>query len=121
MPGLSAIIESPKEVKKVILEQIETMPERTKKEILEKYPELKIWQAPGCKFCGGKGTKGRIAIYEAMAMTPELEKIIVGSPTEAEIKSEAERQEMITMKQDGIIKVLEGLISFEELMSTVEN
>jgi len=120
-PDCRQIIESPKEVKKVILEQIETMPERTKKEILEKYPELKIWQAPGCKFCGGKGTKGRIAIYEAMAMTPELEKIIVGSPTEAEIKSEAERQEMITMKQDGIIKVLEGLISFEELMSTVEN
>ena len=54
-------------------------------------------------------------------MTPELEKIVIESPTEAKIKAEAERQGMITMKQDGIIKVLQGLISFEELMGAVES
>lgn len=82
--------------------------------------DLRIWQASGCKFCAQKGVKDRIAIIEALAMTPQLEKIIVESATEGKIREEAERQGMLTMRQDGLLKVLRGLISFEELVSVVE-
>jgi len=120
-PDCRQAIEPPAEVKKIISEEIAGLPEAAKKEIAKESSDIKIWRAPGCKACGNKGTKDRIAIYEALAMTPELERIIIENPTEIKIKAEAERQGMITMKQDGIIKVLKGLISFEELMSAVED
>ena len=87
-------------------------------EMIEK--EMKIWQASGCKFCANKGTKGRIAIFEAMYMTPELEKIIIDGPSESRITEEAVRQGMLTMRQDGFLKVLAGLISMEEVLEAVE-
>lgn len=81
----------------------------------------KIYKSAGCKFCAKKGTKGRIALFEMLTMTPQLEKIINEGPSEAKIKEEADRQGMITMKQDGINKVLQGVISFEEMLRAVEN
>lgn len=81
---------------------------------------IKVWQAPGCKFCAQKGTKDRVAIIESLAMTPQLEKIIVDGAAEGRIKEEAARQGMLSMRQDGLLKMLRGLISFEELVSVVE-
>ena len=82
---------------------------------------FKVHRAVGCKFCGNKGTKGRIALFEMLAMSPQLEEIINKDLTEASIKQEAERQGMITMKQDGVLKVLQGIISFEEMLKVVED
>jgi type IV pilus assembly protein PilB len=48
-------------------------------------------------------------------MTPELEKIILKSPSELDIMQEGRRQGMITMREDGILKVLEGQVGLEEL------
>lgn len=113
---------SPK-IKEVIVKELADLSEEGKKFLADfniDTKEIKIWRAPGCKFCGQKGTKSRIAIHEALAMTPQLEKIIIEGVTEVKIAEEAKRQGMITMKQDGVIKVLQGLISFEELMGAVE-
>ena len=52
-------------------------------------------------------------------MTPELEQIILHEPSEATIGTEAKRQAMINMKQDGILKVMRGLISLEDLLEAV--
>jgi type IV pilus assembly protein PilB len=93
------------------------------KEELAKYgiaPPFKLYRAPGCAACGLKGTKGRISICEVVAMTPELEKIILDNPSESKISPEAKRQGMITMKQDGIMKALAGLVSIEEVFRAVE-
>jgi type IV pilus assembly protein PilB len=79
------------------------------KEIYEPLP------SPSCP----KGTSGRTAVFEVLAMTPELEKIILASPGENEILKEARRQGMITMREDGIFKVLSGKIGLEELMETI--
>lgn len=111
----------PPKVKEMIEKEIALIPEETRKEytaVFEK--EIKIWQAPGCKFCANKGTKGRIAIFEAMYMTPQLEEIIIEGPTESKIVAEAKRQGMLTMRQDGFIKVLQGQISMEEVLEAVE-
>ncbi len=69
-----------------------------------------------CKECGGKAFKGRIGIFEMLKMTPELEKIILGSLSESALRQEAQRQGMITMFQDGILKTLDGVCSLQELM-----
>jgi len=82
---------------------------------------FKIYRPVGCKLCGNKGTKGRIALYEILQMTSQLENIIVQKLGEGDIRKEAQRQGMITMKQDGIAKSLRGIISFEEMIRMVED
>lgn len=116
-------IEPSPTIKEIIVKELEGLSEEGKKFLADQkinIKEIKIWHAPGCKFCAQKGTKSRIAIHEALSMTPQLEKIIIEGVTEAKISEEAMRQGMITMKQDGVIKVLQGLVSFEELMGAVE-
>ena len=76
----------------------------------------KIYHAPGCSVCKNKGVVGRIAIFEVLKMTSQLSDIISNSPTEAKISEEAKRQGMITMRQDGILKALEGTVSIEEVL-----
>ena len=57
-----------------------------------------------------------MALFEVLKMTPELENIVNSGATEAKISEEAKRQGMITLRQDGILKALEGLISIEEVL-----
>ncbi|MEK7120164.1 MAG: ATPase, T2SS/T4P/T4SS family, partial [Patescibacteria group bacterium] len=79
-----------------------------------------IFESKGCKKCAGKGTRGRVAIYEILMMTPQLEEIILTEPSSGKIETEAKRQGMVSMKHDGIIKALQGLVSLEEVMRVVE-
>lgn len=74
----------------------------------------------GCKDCGGKAYKGRIGIFETLAMTDELEEIVLGDISESKLRAEAKRQGMLTMFQDGIIKVLRGVTSLEELLQVAQ-
>jgi type IV pilus assembly protein PilB len=83
----------------------------------KKYEEpYKIYKAPGCDVCKGKGVLGRIAIFEIIKMTPELENIILSGPTIQKILAEGKRQGMVTMREDGIFKALDGLVSIEEVV-----
>lgn len=90
----------------------------------EQYPTAgpyNTYHSPGCEACKGKGVSGRLAVFEVMAMTPELEKIINMGATETAILDEMRRQGVVTMRQDGILKALEGLVSIEEILrETVE-
>lgn len=70
---------------------------------------------------GAKKSQGRIGIFEVMEMTPQLENLIMHKPTEDELKQEAERQGMVTMMQDGLIKAAQGEITVEELLRVTEN
>lgn len=100
----------------------ETMPPPDVSDILQK--ELtklrpgpyKIWRSPGCPACHQKGSLGRLAIFEALEMTPELADIINTGSTEAKIIEEAKRQGMVTLRQDGLLKAIEGLVSVEEVL-----
>jgi len=82
--------------------------------------QRQLFESKGCKKCAGKGTKGRVAIYEILVMTPQLEEIILTEPSSSKIEAEAKRQGMISMKHDGIIKALQGAVSLEEVMRVVE-
>ena len=81
---------------------------------------LKIYKPQGCKKCNGEGYSGRIAVFEVLEMTPQLSEIIQKEPSEVKIEQEAKRQGMITMKQDGLLKVLEGVTSIEEVLRVAE-
>ncbi len=121
-PECKKAIDPSPEIKGIIQRELSEFSEESKKDLAElgiDTRNIKIWQAPGCKFCGRKGLKGRIAISEVLVMTPELEQIIIQGPTESKIKEEARRQGMLTLKQDGIVKVLQGTISLEELLGSI--
>ncbi len=107
---------------KMISEAILDMPTDYQKKYLSKssYNIRKPNIENPCKKCGGKAFKGRIAIFEMLEMSDELEKIILGEISEASLRQEAKRQGMITMFQDGILKVLKGVVSLEELLEIAQ-
>jgi len=113
-------IEAPPKISEMIEKELEKLSPERKKDFIWKRP-FKIYKGKGCNFCGNKGVKGRIAIYEILIMTPQLEKIIINRElSDAKLREEAQRQGMITMKQDGVYKILQGLVSFEEIIRAVE-
>jgi type II secretory ATPase GspE/PulE/Tfp pilus assembly ATPase PilB-like protein len=74
----------------------------------------------GCTECHGRGYKGRIGIYEAIFMDSAIEKILREKPSEREVAQAAAPQGIPTMQQDGILKVLRGITSLEELGRVVD-
>jgi len=78
--------------------------------------DLKIYRSPGCKACNDKGVAGRIGIFEVFQMTPEVEAIINSGLSEIKLMEEARRQGMITLRQDGVLKALDGLVGIEEVL-----
>jgi type IV pilus assembly protein PilB len=104
-------------MQEIIARALADLPEEVTASYAKPY---KIWRAPGCTVCKGKGIQGRAAIFEVLRMTPQLEEIIVSGSTIQKIGQEAKRQGMITLRQDGIIKVLEGLLPLEEVLRETE-
>lgn len=101
-------------MKEAVLKDVEAMPDGVRESAKKELPEY-IYQAEPSSNCP-RGTSGRTGIFEVLSMTPELEKIILTGPSESKILEEARRQGMITMKQDGILKTMQGVIGLEELL-----
>jgi general secretion pathway protein E len=76
---------------------------------------LKIPQAKGCKHCNFTGFRGRTGIFEAFLVNEEMEKFILKEPSIAALRKEAIEKGMVTMQQDGLIKVLNGATTVEEV------
>ncbi|MDO8633157.1 MAG: ATPase, T2SS/T4P/T4SS family [Candidatus Wildermuthbacteria bacterium] len=87
---------------------------------LIKQKDFEVYAARGCKACGTSGFRDRVAIFEILTMTDELEKITLEDPSEKKISQEAARQGMTTLRQDGILKVLDGVTTVEEVMRATE-
>ncbi len=103
------------EMTKIINNEIEKLTTDAKSQLKYKEP-YKIYHAPGCKVCKGKGAVGRIGLFEVLAMSRELEEIISAGPTEGRIYDEAKRQGMTTLRQDGVLKALDGVVALEEIL-----
>ncbi len=98
-------------VKQALEEGLKDMPEETKKNI--KIPK-DIYQAMPSVTCP-RGTSGRTGVFEVLKMTSDLEHIILTEASENLIIKEARKQGMITMQEDGILKVIDGKISLDQL------
>jgi type II secretory ATPase GspE/PulE/Tfp pilus assembly ATPase PilB-like protein len=80
-----------------------------------KIPE-NLYEAVGCPHCNGTGFKGRIPILEILLIGKEMEKFLVNNPTESEIEEKAVEDGMLTMFQDGVVRVLLGQTTLEEIL-----
>ena len=75
----------------------------------------KIYSPVGCEKCNQIGYKGRTGIYEAILTDDKIENAVELNPSEREIWQAAKGQGILTMKQDGVLKILQGMTSMEEL------
>ncbi len=74
----------------------------------------------GCQACGGLGYKGRIAVAEILLMDDELDEIIARNESKAELKRRAVEKGFKNMKDDGILKVLDGITTLQSLATVVD-
>ena len=82
---------------------------------------LKLYKGAGCQFCGNTGYLGRVGIYEVLVMTQAIAKLVLEHASSAAIEEEAISSGMVTMKQDGYMKVLEGITTMEEVLRVAQD
>ncbi len=109
---------TPSEKEKAVIDRIINSIED--KTYLEKLDSQKMWEAKGCIKCNFTGYKGRVGVYEAIKTDENIEKIVQENPSEREIKKAAAPQHILDMQQDGIIKILQGITSIEELQRVID-
>ncbi|MBZ9572780.1 Flp pilus assembly complex ATPase component TadA, partial [Patescibacteria group bacterium] len=107
------------ESKEYLFKKIKNLPEKVTGKI-KLTRDIYIYQPKGCKKCNFKGYSGRAGVFEVIKMTDSLAEITTRNPTEREILKEGRAQEMITMEEDGVLKVLKGITSLEEIMRVAE-
>ncbi|MCD6594773.1 type IV-A pilus assembly ATPase PilB [bacterium] len=78
---------------------------------------LKFYHGRGCPTCSGTGYKGRIALFEAMPITKELQKLIIEGASALEIEELASQQGMKTLRQEAIDRMFEGITSIEQVIT----
>ncbi len=79
-----------------------------------------VWTTVGCEKCNNTGYRGRIGVFEAIIADKAIEEALRELPSEREIKTAALPQHIIDMRQDGVLKVLRGVTTFEELERVVD-
>ena len=70
----------------------------------------------GCRTCNGTGYKGRVALYEVMRFTDTLKEMVLQGSSTAELKMAAIKQGMVSLRMSGILKVLDGVTTTEEIL-----
>mgnify|MGYP001620137865 CR=1 FL=1 len=81
----------------------------------------KLYKGTECKYCGNTGYLGRIGIYEVLVITDQIAKLILEHASSIVIEEAAATAGMITMKQDGYLKVLEGVTTLEEVLRVAQD
>ncbi|MBI4359446.1 MAG: type II/IV secretion system protein [Candidatus Nealsonbacteria bacterium] len=77
--------------------------------------ETRIPTAKGCENCSLTGYRGRIGIFEAFLIDEEMERFILKNPATSDLRERATGKGMVSMYQDGLIRILEGITTIEEL------
>ncbi len=99
--------------------EIENIPESTLINVgfsEEEVPTVKCYKGKGCTACGGTGYKGRVALYEVMPVKNEIKELILKGASTMELKKEAVRLGMQTLRAAGLAKIKEGVTTLDEVL-----
>jgi type IV pilus assembly protein PilB len=77
---------------------------------------LTFYRGAGCDKCGGSGYKGRQGLYEVMAMSPALRRMVLQGASTADLQTQAISEGMLTLRMDGMQKVAEGITTLDEVI-----
>ena len=95
-------------------------PDQLSPDIIRKYslPKRQIFKAKGCQKCHNTGYAGRTAVAEIMMITPKVRDLILkNSPTD-QIRTAALEEGMVSLLRNGLTKVIDGITSMQEVLST---
>jgi type IV pilus assembly protein PilB len=81
----------------------------------EESKRIKIAKGKGCPSCNGTGYKGRAGLYEVMEVDDEIRELILVGASAVELKKKAMERGMITLRRSGLIKVMDGVTTLEEV------
>jgi type IV pilus assembly protein PilB len=79
-------------------------------------PGTSVWKGRGCEKCNGTGYAGRQGLYEVMPITPEIRESILDRASTTDLRRIARRQGMLTLRDDGLLKVAKGVTTVEEVL-----
>jgi type IV pilus assembly protein PilB len=80
----------------------------------DKIGTFTLYDKVGCKECNDRGYRGRVAVYEVMPFWDALKELVINGASTAELKQEAIRQGMQTLRMSALSKVMQGLSTVEE-------
>src|SRR3989344_3424664 len=110
-PSSRKLVPMDPSIKIQIEEQMKDLPDKFKKEIGAKGKMYDTVPSNECPF----GTRGRIAIFEMFKIDKEMQNVILKNPTQGEIYKVARKQGMLMMREDAMLKSIEGIIPFTEV------
>jgi type IV pilus assembly protein PilB len=114
-PNCKIKIKPEEKIAKFITDKVGNMPPSEREKI--KIPDpFNIYAAKGCEECSFTGYSDRTALFEVLSINDEISELILKDPSELAIFKAAQKQGMITMEQDGILKVLKGETSIDEVV-----
>ena len=104
-----------------ITEEVEKFPKGVEKPDIKKMQNGNTFAASdkGCPKCHNTGYKGRIGLYEILLVDDAIENLILKSPSVGDVRTALHEQGQITMKQDGVLKVLAGITDLQEVKRIV--
>ena len=82
----------------------------------EEVEDLTFYKGAGCASCGDTGLRGRAGLYEVMALTPALRRMILQGASADELQAKAVEEGMLTLRMDGIMKLRKGVTTLEEIV-----
>ncbi len=83
--------------------------------------QSQFYKGKGCTECGNLGYLGRTGIYEVLVVSDKIMKLILNRASSAEIEKQSIEEGMMTMKQDGYLKVIEGITTLEEVLRVAQD
>jgi type IV pilus assembly protein PilB len=83
---------------------------------LDELKALPFQRGTGCETCNGSGYKGRAGLYEVMALSPELRRMVLRGASVAELRDQAVSEGMLTLRMDGVKKIEKGITTLEEVV-----
>jgi len=114
-PDCKKEIAMPEAVYEDMKAEFDKIPKQYKIDLVLDLDSKKMFKGEGCVKCNNTGYRGRFGIFELLPVTEKIQELAIKRSSSTEILNEALREGMITMKQDGVLKVLRGQTTIEEV------
>lgn len=85
------------------------------------FGQMKLFKGQGCNYCNHTGYMGRIGIFEVLVMADQINKLALERASSSDLEKAAVENGMITLKQDGYLKVVEGITTLEEVLRVAQD
>ena len=81
---------------------------------------MELFKGTGCNECANTGYLGRVGIFEVLLISEKISRLVLERAPTSDIEAAAIADGMITMKQDGYLKVVEGMTTIEEILRVAQ-